>query len=126
MASRSCYLIEAIYRSEVEKLAAAEDLSAPHRLQEVVPSQVVEGITVPDHLHLAVEGYQVWADALKPLLTQWLGPAAASDSDPVPTPDPSTAAIYRSPSASVALARLTQAPTFDRMLDSARWGFHSR
>jgi hypothetical protein len=51
-------------------------------------------MTNSDRLHLAVKGYQVWADALKPVLTQWLGPRAASDSAPAPTGDPSaTAAV---------------------------------
>ena len=50
------------------------------------------GMTNADQLHLAVKGYQVWADALKPVLTQWLGPPAASDSAPAPTGDPSAAA----------------------------------
>jgi hypothetical protein len=38
-----------------------------------------------------VKGYQVWADALAPVLTQWLGPRAATDSAPAPTGDPSAA-----------------------------------
>jgi hypothetical protein len=33
-------------------------------------------------LHLSVEGYQVWADALAPLLTNWLGPRAEVDRGP--------------------------------------------
>jgi lysophospholipase L1-like esterase len=47
------------------------------------------GMTDPDQLHLAVPGYQVWADALKPVLTSLLGPPAATDSAPAPTGDPS-------------------------------------
>jgi lysophospholipase L1-like esterase len=47
------------------------------------------GMTDPDLLHLAVPGYQVWADALKPVLTSLLGPPAATDSAPPPTGDPS-------------------------------------
>jgi endo-1,4-beta-xylanase len=49
-----------------------------------------EGMTI-DGLHLSVTGYQVWADALKPLLTQLLGPPAATDHAPPPTGDPSAA-----------------------------------
>jgi lysophospholipase L1-like esterase len=41
-----------------------------------------------DKLHPTVEGYQVWADALKPLLTELLGPPAAEDRAPAPTGDP--------------------------------------
>ena len=47
-----------------------------------------EGVTV-DGLHLSVTGYQVWADALKPIFTEILGPPAASDHGPPPTGDPS-------------------------------------
>lgn len=42
-----------------------------------------------DRLHPSVRGYQVWADALKPLLTELLGPPAAEDHAPPPTGDPS-------------------------------------
>ncbi|HEY8750143.1 MAG TPA: hypothetical protein VIM11_19320 [Tepidisphaeraceae bacterium] len=36
----------------------------------------------------AVQGYQIWADALKPMLTELLGPPAAEDHAPSPTGDP--------------------------------------
>ena len=42
-----------------------------------------------DRLHPTVQGYQVWADALKPLLTELLGPPGAEDLAPPPTGDPS-------------------------------------
>ena len=42
-----------------------------------------------DKLHPTVKGYQIWADALKPLLTELLGPPAATDHAPPPTGDPS-------------------------------------
>jgi lysophospholipase L1-like esterase len=42
-----------------------------------------------DKLHPAIKGYQVWADALKPLFTELLGPAAKEDHGPAPTGDPS-------------------------------------
>jgi lysophospholipase L1-like esterase len=42
-----------------------------------------------DKLHPTVQGYQVWADALKPVLTELLGPAAKEDHAPPPTGDPS-------------------------------------
>ena len=41
-----------------------------------------------DKLHPTVEGYQVWADALKPILTELLGPPAAVDHGPPPTGNP--------------------------------------
>ena len=40
-----------------------------------------EGMT-EDHLHLSIKGYQVWADALKPIFTEWLGPPAETDHAP--------------------------------------------
>ena len=52
--------------------------------------KLVEGMTV-DGLHLSVKGYQIWADALKPVLTERLGPPAATDHAPAPTADPSAA-----------------------------------
>ena len=42
-----------------------------------------------DKLHPTVKGYQVWADGLKPLLTELLGPPAKEDHAPSPTGDPS-------------------------------------
>jgi len=49
-----------------------------------------EGVTV-DKLHLSMKGYEIWADALKPLLTGLLGPPAETDTAPPPTGDPSAA-----------------------------------
>ena len=48
-----------------------------------------EGMTGSDHLHLALAGYQVWADALKPVLTELIGPPGTTDLAPEPTGDPS-------------------------------------
>lgn len=48
-----------------------------------------EGMTDPDLLHLRVPAYQIWADALKPVLTELLGPRAAEDHAPAATADPS-------------------------------------
>jgi len=47
------------------------------------------GMTDPDLLHLAEPAYQIWADALTPLLTEYLGPRASTDQAPPPTGDPS-------------------------------------
>ena len=47
-----------------------------------------DGVT-GDGLHLSLAGYQVWADALKPIFTEILGPPAATDHAPPPTGDPS-------------------------------------
>jgi lysophospholipase L1-like esterase len=46
------------------------------------------GMTV-DKLHPTVEGYQIWADALKPIFTELLGPPAKEDHAPPATGDPS-------------------------------------
>jgi lysophospholipase L1-like esterase len=42
-----------------------------------------------DKLHPVLNGYQVWADALKPVFTDLLGPPPSEDHAPPPTGDPS-------------------------------------
>src|ERR1700731_452333 len=42
-----------------------------------------------DKLHPVLNGYQVWADALKPVFTELLGPPASEDHAPPATGDPS-------------------------------------
>jgi cephalosporin-C deacetylase-like acetyl esterase/lysophospholipase L1-like esterase len=51
--------------------------------------KLYEGMTNRDGLHLDVKGYQVWADALKPIFTKLLGPPGREDHAPPPTGDPS-------------------------------------
>lgn len=52
--------------------------------------RLFEGMMNPgDKLHPTVKGYQVWADGLKPVLTELLGPPASTDHAPPPTGDPS-------------------------------------
>jgi lysophospholipase L1-like esterase len=41
-----------------------------------------------DKLHPTAKAYQVWADALKPVLTELLGPPSSVDHAPPPTGDP--------------------------------------
>jgi lysophospholipase L1-like esterase len=48
-----------------------------------------------DKLHPTLKGYQVWADALKPIFTEILGPPAATDQAPPPTGDPSALATIK-------------------------------
>lgn len=48
-----------------------------------------EGVTV-DKLHPSVRGYQIWANALKLIFTEILGPPAVTDQAPPATGDPST------------------------------------
>jgi lysophospholipase L1-like esterase len=42
-----------------------------------------------DQLHPTVKAYQIWADALKPIFAELLGPPAKEDHGPDPTGDPS-------------------------------------
>jgi lysophospholipase L1-like esterase len=42
-----------------------------------------------DRLHPSPKGYQVWADGLKPIFTEILGPPAKTDHAPPPSGDPS-------------------------------------
>ena len=44
-----------------------------------------------DKLHPTLKGYQIWADALKPIFRELLGPPGATDLAPPPTGDPSAA-----------------------------------
>jgi lysophospholipase L1-like esterase len=44
-----------------------------------------------DGLHLTAQAYQFWADALKPILIERLGPKAPDDRAPPPSRDPSAA-----------------------------------
>jgi lysophospholipase L1-like esterase len=47
------------------------------------------GMLTADKLHPSEKAYQVWADALKPIFQELLGPPAAEDHAPPPTGDPS-------------------------------------
>jgi lysophospholipase L1-like esterase len=51
-----------------------------------------EGMT-NDKLHPALKGYQVWADALKLIFHELLGPPAKEDKAPPPTGNPSAAPV---------------------------------
>ena len=53
--------------------------------------KLFEGMMNADRLHPALKGYQAWADALKPIFTELLGPPAKEDHAPPPTGDPSAA-----------------------------------
>ncbi len=48
-----------------------------------------------DGLHPTVKGYQIWADGLRPILIELLGPPADSDHAPPPTGDPSAASTVK-------------------------------
>jgi lysophospholipase L1-like esterase len=48
------------------------------------------GMVDADKLHPTLKTYQIWADALKPMLTELLGPPAKTDHAPPPTGDPAS------------------------------------
>jgi lysophospholipase L1-like esterase len=50
-----------------------------------------EGVMM-DGLHPSLKGYAIWAEGLKPVLTELLGPPAPTDHAPPPTGDPSASA----------------------------------
>lgn len=50
--------------------------------------KLYEGLMMNDHIHPLPKGYQVWGEALKPILTRLLGPPAKDDHAPPPTGDP--------------------------------------
>jgi lysophospholipase L1-like esterase len=52
--------------------------------------RLFEGMML-DGLHPSLKGYAVWAAGLTPILTELLGPPAATDHAPPPTGDPSAA-----------------------------------
>ena len=51
--------------------------------------KLLAGMMDPDKVHPTAQAYQVWADALKPLLAELLGQPAKEDHAPPPTGDPS-------------------------------------
>jgi lysophospholipase L1-like esterase len=51
--------------------------------------KLFDGMMNTDRLHPSIAGYQVWADALKPLFTELLGSPGNQDYAPAPTGDPS-------------------------------------
>jgi lysophospholipase L1-like esterase len=55
--------------------------------------RLFEGMMNADKLHPATRGYQVWADALKPIFSELLGPPAKQDHAPAPTGDPSAVSL---------------------------------
>jgi lysophospholipase L1-like esterase len=51
--------------------------------------KLFDGMMNADKVHPALKAYQVWADALKPIFTELLGPPESEDFAPPPTGDPS-------------------------------------
>ncbi len=56
--------------------------------------RLFDGMMMSDKLHPAIRGYQVWADALRPIFTELLGPPKSEDHAPPPTGDPSVSATH--------------------------------
>jgi len=59
--------------------------------------KLFDGMMDADKLHPTIKAYQVWADALTPVLTELLGPRAAVDHAPPPTGDPAAGARSATP-----------------------------
>jgi lysophospholipase L1-like esterase len=78
-----------------EKLAALSDgtrvrfLNINNRLADPNGTVIAGVLNDRDKLHPTLKGYQIWADALKPIFRELLGPPAATDLAPPPTGDPS-------------------------------------
>jgi lysophospholipase L1-like esterase len=85
-----------------EKLAAMADgtrvrfLTINDRLADSERRLFAGVLNQGDSLHPTTKGYQIWADALKPLFRELLGPPASTDLAPPPTGDPSAARSARS------------------------------
>lgn len=77
--------------SNFEKMADGRKIRYLNINGELADSdgKLYDGMMNADKLHPAIAGYQVWADALKPILTELLGPPAKEDRAPAPTGDPS-------------------------------------
>ncbi len=83
-------IIETINRN-IAKFADGKKvryLNINHKLADK-DGKLLHGMAESDGLHLDVKGYQVWADALKPIFTKLLGLPAKGDCAPHPTGDPS-------------------------------------
>lgn len=76
------------------KIAAAQKLRFVNinALLADKEGRLYDGMMNADKLHPAVKAYQIWADALKPIFTEILGPPARTDHAPAPTGDPSAKA----------------------------------
>lgn len=82
-----------VIRAINENLARLADgrtvrfLDINHRLADR-NGVLFEGMMNPDLLHPTERAYQIWADALKPIFLELLGPPSREDRAPPPTGDP--------------------------------------
>ena len=72
--------------SALESISDVRFLNVNSRLADA-NGKLFDGMMI-DNLHPSVKGYQVWADGLKPILTETLGAPAKTDHAPAPTGDP--------------------------------------
>src|SRR5579883_3038390 len=80
------------YMAEIERInARLAEMADGKRVRYLnVNARMGEGtLNAKDKLHPTLAGYEVWAEALKPVLTEILGPRALEDHAPPPTGDPS-------------------------------------
>jgi lysophospholipase L1-like esterase len=63
-------------------------LNINHKLADRDGKLFDDMMNAKDKLHPTLKAYQVWADALKPVLAELLGPPASVDHAPPPTGDP--------------------------------------
>lgn len=82
--------------------------------------RLFEGMTDPDQLHLSLQAYQIWADALKPIFSELLGPPSAVDRAPPPTGDPSATSTPTTQRRQ--LSDLQSSATSSLATRRARWG----
>ncbi|MGO9085445.1 MAG: GDSL-type esterase/lipase family protein [Candidatus Sulfotelmatobacter sp.] len=88
-------IIERINRS-LSELADGKKTDGPKIRYLNINDKLADGegrlldgmMNAKDKVHPTVKAYQVWADALKPILTELLGPQSAVDHAPAPTGDP--------------------------------------
>ncbi len=77
--------------ADLAKLAHGEKIRYLNINDKLADSEgkLFDGMMDPnDKLHPTVLTYQIWADALKPIFTELLGPPAREDHAPPPTGDP--------------------------------------
>jgi lysophospholipase L1-like esterase len=66
-------------------------LSINDRLTDSEGKLLDDVLNARDGLHPTIKGYQIWADALKPIFRELLGPPGTTDLAPPPTGDPGAA-----------------------------------
>jgi lysophospholipase L1-like esterase len=84
--------IIASINNDLSKLADGKQIRYLNINDKLADGQgkLFDGMMNADKLHPTAKTYQIWADALTPILTELLGPRAAVDHAPPPTGDPST------------------------------------